>query len=68
MPPLNHRPIRLLNSSGELVEKIILKRLNFGLSKLKAIRNDQYCFKIGHSTINATCRALRTVSTKRKLQ
>jgi hypothetical protein len=39
-----------------MFEKIILKRLNFQLRKLKAIRNDQYGFKTGHSTTHALLR------------
>jgi hypothetical protein len=61
-------PISLLNSLGKLFEKIILKRLNFELRKLKAIRNDEYGFNRGHSTTHVgTWSALRTVSTT-KLQ
>jgi hypothetical protein len=43
--PLSYRPISILNSLGKLFEKIILKRLNFQLWKLKIIRDDQYGFK-----------------------
>jgi hypothetical protein len=54
--PLNYRPISLLNSLGKLFEKIILKRLNFELRKLKALRNDQYGFKRGHSKTHSLLR------------
>jgi hypothetical protein len=60
MSPLNYRPISLLNSLGKLFEKIILKRLYFQLRELKAIRNDQYGFRRGHST---TYVLLRNVDT-----
>ena len=60
--PLNYRPISLLNSLGKLLEKIILKRLNFELRKLQAIRNDQYGFKRGHSTTHALLRNVERIT------
>jgi hypothetical protein len=60
--PLNYRPISLLNSLGKLFEKIILKRLNFELRKLKAIRNDQYGFKREHSKTHALLRNVERIT------
>jgi hypothetical protein len=39
-----------------------LKRLNFQLRKLKAIRNDQCGFKIGHSTTHALLRTVECIT------
>jgi hypothetical protein len=54
--PLNYRPTNLLNSLGNLFEKIILKRLNFQLREIKIIRDDQYGFKSRHCTTHALLR------------
>jgi hypothetical protein len=60
--PLNYRPISLLNSLGKLLEKIILKRLNFQLRKLIVARNDQYGFKRDHSTTHALLRGVERIT------
>jgi hypothetical protein len=60
--PLHYRPISLLNSLGKLLEKIILKRLNFQLRNLKTLRNDQYGFKSGHSTTYALLRTVERIT------
>jgi hypothetical protein len=60
--PLSYRPISLLNSLGKLLEKIIMKRLNFQLRNLSIIRNDQYGFKRGHSTTHALLRSVERIT------
>jgi hypothetical protein len=39
-----------------------MKRLNFELRKLKAIRNDQYGFKRGHFTTHALLRNVEPIT------
>jgi hypothetical protein len=60
--PLSYRPTSLLNYFGKFFEKIILKRLNFQLRKLKIIRHDQYDYKIGHSRTHALLRNVERIT------
>jgi hypothetical protein len=59
---LNYRPISILNSLGKLLQKIILKRQNFQLRKLRVIINDQYSFKRGYSTTHALLRNVERIT------
>jgi hypothetical protein len=60
--PLNYRPTCPLNCLGKIFEKIVLRRLNFQLRELEAIRNDQYSFKTGHSTTHALLRNVECIT------
>jgi hypothetical protein len=60
--PLGYRPISLLNSLGKLFEKIILKRMNSQIQERNLLRDDQFGFKRGHSTIHALLRNVERIT------
>lgn len=46
----NYRPISLLPAMSKVAERIILKRLNLHTEELNIIPDEQFAYRIGHST------------------
>lgn len=59
--PSSYRPICLLDGSGKLLEKVLVRRLKEYLSKNNAIADNQYDIRQGRSTLDAMGRLQRII-------
>lgn len=61
--PVSYRPISLLPTTTKVTEKIILKRLQKHENTLHIIRNEQFCFRHRHSTVQQIFRITNDIIT-----
>lgn len=61
--PSSYRPLCMINTTGKLFEKIIVRRLKGNLSNVNAISNAQNGFRKGRSTLDSFSR-LREITNR----
>jgi hypothetical protein len=62
MPPLNYRPVTLVNSLDKLSENMLLRKLGSTLKELNLYRKDQYGFKKGHSAMRVLLQLICSIT------